>query len=115
MIVDDDQEFLEELSETLRLSEYEVIPVNDPVYAVDTVISKRPDLVLLDLKMPDESGFQIACELKYFQGLRNIPTIAMTAFFKEGYLALMKTYGIQDYLKKPFNELDVISKIESLT
>lgn len=112
MIVDDDAELLEELKESLLLSDYEVVAVNNSVEALDTAIRTRPDLILLDIKMPDESGLQVACKLKYFSAFKNTPILAMTAYPKEKYMHHLKEYGIQDCIKKPFTDLDVISKIE---
>lgn len=112
LVIDDDKELLEEVRQALVLSDYDVVALGDAECALDLALSTKPDLVLLDLRMPQESGFQVACKLKYFSGLKNIPVIGMTAFFKNDYIPLMRTYGIQDYLKKPFDPLDMVSKIE---
>jgi two-component system, OmpR family, response regulator len=112
MIVDDDLEFLEELKETLGLSGYDVVHENSSVAAVMTANRVKPDLVLLDLKMPDKSGFQLADELRHASELGNIPIIAMTGFLKDEYIPLISICGIRKCLKKPFNPLDVIAHIE---
>ena len=113
LVVDDDKEFLEELKETLGLSGYDVVEVNDSVSAVDVARSTKPDLVLLDLKMPGKSGFQLADELRHIAELGNIPVIAMTGFLKDDYIPLINICGIKKCLKKPFNPLDVIAHIET--
>ena len=82
--------------------------------AVELAARLKPDVILLDLVMPDESGFQVACKINYFSGLAHIPIIAMTGYFKESYIPLMSGYGIKDYLKKPFDPLELIAKIESV-
>jgi DNA-binding response OmpR family regulator len=112
MIIDDDKEFLEELHETLNLSGYEMVAVNDAQDALETANRTKPDIILLDLKMPAKSGFQVADEIRHYQQTSHIPIIAMTGFFKDDYLPLMKMCGIKDFLKKPFNPLDVINRIE---
>jgi two-component system, cell cycle response regulator DivK len=114
MIVDDNIEFLDELRETLELSGYELIAVNHSSSAVETAKETKPDVILVDLKMPDKSGFQLANELRQIQEFEDTPIIAMTAFFKDDYVPLMKMCGIKKYLKKPFNPLDVISHIEEV-
>jgi len=114
MIVDDDKGFLEELGETLRLSGYETTAVNDVDLALDAAVKTRPDIILIDLKMPKKTGFQLAAELRRISELGNIQIIAMTGFFKEGYQPLMNICGIKTYLKKPFRPLDVISAIEGV-
>lgn len=112
MIVDDDRLLLEELRDALLLSDYDVIPVDDPTMVVDEAIANRPDAILMDIRMPDESGFQVAGKLKFFSGLRNIPIIAMTAHFKKDYTPLMKAYGIKNLLRKPFDPVDMVSRLE---
>lgn len=112
MIVDDDKEFLEELKEMLELSGYDLVIVNDATCALDIACKKKPDIVLLDLKMPGKNGFQVADELRHSQELMHTPIIAMTGFFQDEYVPLINTLGIKKCLKKPFNPLDVIAQIE---
>lgn len=114
LIVDDDKEFLEELKETLDLSGYEAIEVNDATVAFEVARKTRPDAILLDLKMPEKSGFQVADEIKHYQDIAHIPIIAMSGYFKDDYGPLMHVCGIKKLLKKPFNPLDVIVQIEEV-
>jgi DNA-binding response OmpR family regulator len=112
MIVDDDKEFLDELKETLALSGYDLVAVNDADLVLDEAKKAKPAVILLDLKMPKKNGFQVADELRHFSELQQTPIIAMTAFFKEAYVPLMNICGIKKCLKKPFHPLDVITQIE---
>lgn len=114
VIVDDDRGFLEELKEALTLSGYEVSTVSDGNVALEIIYKVKPDVLLLDLKMDQKSGFQLAYELKFLRDVR-IPVIAMTAFFAEKeHAQLMNVCGIQLCLKKPFNPQEAIAKIEGL-
>ncbi len=113
MVVDDDKEFLEELGETLALSGYALKVVNDPTEALSVAKQVKPVLILLDLKMPKKSGFEIADDLRRLPELGNIPIIAMSAFYKDEYGPLIKMCGIKRCLTKPFNPLDVIAEIEA--
>lgn len=112
MVVDDDKEFLDELKETLMLSGYDLVAVNDSNRALDVAAQEKPDLILVDLKMPNKSGFQLADELKHLQEFTNVPIIAMTAFFKDEYSMLLNICGVRKCLRKPFTPLDVIHHIE---
>jgi DNA-binding response OmpR family regulator len=114
MIVDDDKEFLEELKETLSLGGYDLIAVDDPTMVSEKARSIKPDILLLDLKMPKMSGFQVADELKYLSECTHLPIIAMSAFIKDDYAAMLNICGIKYHLKKPFHPLDVIAKIEEV-
>lgn len=112
MVVDDDRQFLDELEESLALSDYEVVAVCDPKRAYDEAQRTRPDLILLDLKMPDESGFQVACKIKYFSTLCQVPILAMTGYFFNRSQNNMLAYGFKDFLVKPFDPIELVSKIE---
>ncbi len=115
IIVDDDKEFLEELKETLILSGYEVFETAQADLVQHQANSIKPDVILLDLKMNDMNGFEVADELRQFTTTMGIPIIAMTGFFREDeHVPLLNICGIQKCLKKPFNPLDVIVAIEGV-
>ena len=114
MIVDDDKEFLDELNEILSLSGYEMVSANDPAKALDVAAKERPDAIVVDLKMPKKTGFQLADELRYLSGLDDIPIIAMTGYFKDSYTPLLNICRIKKCLRKPFNPLDIIAEIEDV-
>lgn len=114
MIIDDNKEFLEEIVETLTLSGYEAVAVHDETKAVSSVMKEKPDVILLDLKMPKKTGFMVAAELRCLPEFSEIPIIAITGFFKDYCAPLVNTFGIQRFIKKPFNPLDVISRIEEV-
>lgn len=114
MIVDDDRELLEELTASLLMDDYEVISVNNPHKALDEAIKTRPDIVLLDITMPQKSGFQVASEIMYFSYLSDTSIIVMTGSFKERYEALTHICGFKGLLKKPFCYPDLLCKIKSV-
>ena len=113
MIVDDDREFLEELTETLALSGYDTEAFSDGASALKMAHKIKPDVILLDLNMKEKSGFEVADELKYGSRTAHIPIIAMTAFYTgKEHALLMHMYGITTCLLKPFSPADLIAKIE---
>lgn len=115
MLIDDNKEFLEELVETLSLSGYEVLAVNDAATAFEAARAAKPDMVLLDLKMPGKTGFKVADEITHSAELKHIPIVAMTGHFTDlEYSLLINLCGIKKCLLKPFHPLDVIAQIENL-
>lgn len=112
MIIDDNKDFLGELKDTLELSGYDVIEINDPLVALEQANKENPDVILLDLKMPEKSGFQLAYEFKHYSDLRHVPIIAMTGYVNDENLLFMNIYGIKTCLNKPFSPLDAINRIE---
>lgn len=115
MVVDDDEEFLIELKETLRKSGYSVKTVSEAPKALKTAVAINPDVILLDLKMQGLTGFEVANKLRDFSKTKEIPIIAMSGFFtEERDVTLLSFFKIDNYLQKPFNPLNVIAKIEAV-
>jgi len=112
MLVDDDALFLEELSEILRSGDYETVEVRDPRKAVEMAQRVRPDLILLDLKMPGQSGFEVAFDLKDEPALAFIPIIAMSGLPDQKHSVYLELSQVRKFLAKPFNPLDLIWAVE---
>lgn len=113
MIVDDNKELLEELKEMLDLSGYEPIAVTDSRVAFNLAQRLRPNLILLDLKMGNMNGFEVARKLKESVQTKGIPIIAMSGYFPvEKQSSLLDMSDMKAYIKKPFAILDLISQIE---
>jgi len=112
MIIDDDKEFLEELEDALLHNGYDIVAINDSTIVVDTAHRVKPNLILLDLKMPKMFGHQLAIKLKNFPQTAHIPIVAMTGYFtREEHRELMTSCGIEICLTKPFNFPDMIACI----
>ena len=115
MIVDDDEDFLKEIQETLSLSGYDTIAVDNSKAALDVAAKVKPDVILLDIKMKGMYGFQVAERLKKAPETACIPIIAMTGCFRgQEDTRFMGTWGMEMCLEKPFNPLDLISGIEKV-
>jgi len=112
MVIDDDKLFLEEMETTLTLNDYDVVTLSDSYMAVDKVIESRPDVILLDMKMPDDNGLQVASKIKYFSAFKKVPIIAITGSLSERHKSLMKNYGISSYMLKPVDPIELILNIE---
>lgn len=115
MIVDDDREFLEELSEALQLGNYDIVSIGDALLAVAAAVKLKPAVILLDIKMPNKTGFHIANDLRLNWQTAGIPVLAMSAFFTEDRYgkAVMKACGIKGFIRKPFDPSHLISEIKN--
>lgn len=103
MIVDDNMANLIMARKTLE-DEYEVIPVSSGISALECLndMPELPDLVLLDVDMPNVNGFQVISEMKNVPKLVNIPTIFLTA--QDDDTTELESYnlGAMDYIRKPY-------------
>ena len=113
-VIDEDQKILDELEGILSASGYDPVVVNDAFLAAEIVIQRRPDVILLELKMQRKNGFELADEMNRVFEAQRVPIIAMSSFFKVEPFPLMGLCGIKRYLKKPFLPLDVIAAIEGV-
>ncbi|MFH1753911.1 MAG: response regulator [Candidatus Omnitrophota bacterium] len=115
MIVDDDVEFVEELKDLLDSSGYLTAIYHNGESALKDAPTFKPDVILLDLKMEGKSGFEVANDFRLLYETSKTPIIAITGCYTEkSHTMLINICGMQYRLVKPFNPLDVISKIESL-
>jgi CheY-like chemotaxis protein len=114
MIVDDDREFLEEMTEIFDMCGYEVLPVLDSYNVMAEAKAKHPEVIILDLKMRGLSGFEVAKMLRNDPSTSSISLIAITGYFKESsYMPKIVKYGFNKCLIKPFHPLEAINAVES--
>lgn len=115
LVVDDDKEYLEELNEMLSMSGYDVTTISDSSAAVKAAQATMPDIILMDLRMPVVSGFEVADRLKAITQTCKIPVIAITGYYTmKEHVWLMKFCGIRRCVKKPASPDDIKSEIESV-
>ena len=102
LIVDDDASNLLELNSILT-SDYIVYAVSDGTSALEKANESLIDLILLDVIMPDMSGFEVLAELKKTDNTKHIPVIFITSLSEEGNESEGLTLGAVDYIRKPFS------------
>ncbi|MDP8213225.1 MAG: response regulator [Candidatus Zapsychrus exili] len=113
MIIDDNREFLKQFSETLKLCGYEPCVFSRPKTAIKQIAKIKPDILLLDICLGDESGIDVAKELRSNEKTKDLKIIAITAFYEErDYKVLREECKVKTCLKKPLKPLEVISAIE---
>lgn len=112
LIIDDNVALTTLLAKALAKFGYEPVVENNPLLAVNTVRHYMPDLILLDVMMPERDGGRVLYDLRSDLSLRYIPVILLTAIAREAQ-ALANTGGIQSVvLGKPVQLHELISVIE---
>jgi len=112
-IIDEDKKTLEALEEILTMGGYAPIPVINPLLAVNTLIDNKPDIILMELRMPRKSGFELTHTINGIFETKKVPIIAMSESYKDEFRWLLDFCGIKRWIKKPFQPLDLIWAIES--
>ena len=111
LIVDDDEEIRESLSELLRQEGFESLEACDGVDALGRLSrEEHPNLILLDLMMPNMDGWKFCSELQKDSALASIPVVVVTAAGQ----AASSTTGVKDVLHKPFTAEEVLAVISRL-
>ncbi len=113
LLVDDLPENLQLLSDLLLTLGYTVRSVTSGRMALKTAKAKRPDLILLDIKMPEMDGYQVCQALKEDEDLRDIPVIFISAL--DDVFDKVKAFwsGGVDYISKPFQSEEVVVRLEN--
>ena len=116
MIIDDDHEFLDEITEVLHTHGYIPIPIAAETDAVNVVGTLKPDIILLDLKLGRTSAFIIARDLRKNPLTADVPVIAITGYYTdEEYREIMSACQIRHCLTKPIDIKKLLQWIESET
>ncbi|MET0117606.1 MAG: HD domain-containing phosphohydrolase [Sedimenticola sp.] len=113
MVVDDVPANVKLLSELLIREGYTVRPATSGADALDAIRMKKPDLVLLDIRMPGMTGFEVCSKLHEDAGTADIPVIFVTASIDPEGAAKGLTLGAVDYINKPFREEEVLARVRT--
>ena len=114
LLVDDTPNNLRLLSAMLSDQGYEVRRVINGQMALKTAQANPPDLILLDIKMPDMNGYEVCQHLKAIEQTQAIPVIFISAL--DEVLDKVKAFavGAADYITKPFSEEEVLARVENI-
>ena len=109
LAVDDDQDNLHLIRCVVEALNFKCYGINDGTKVFDLAIDKAPELILLDIVMPNLSGFEIINQLKSNLFTENIPIIAVTGLASLYHQVQIKSAGFDDYICKPF----ILEELES--
>lgn len=110
-IVEDDRSIREELAELLRNSGYEAEYLTDFSNSKAKILSAKPDLILMDINIPDLNGEQL---LKEIRSETDTPVIMVTSRTSETDEVLSMSYGADDYITKPYNPTILLLRISAV-
>lgn len=114
LIAEDERDIRELVDFALRYSGYEVLTARDGEEAFDLILKEKPDLVLLDVRMPRMSGFEVCRRMKNGQATRNIPVIFLSAKTQDTEIQAGLDAGAEAYIVKPFSTDHLVAQVASL-
>ncbi|EAU40405.1 Response regulator receiver [Fulvimarina pelagi HTCC2506] len=113
MIVEDNELNMKLFRDLIEAYGYETIRTSSGLNAVDLARKHRPDLILMDIQLPEISGLDVTRQLKADPELQRIPVIAVTAFAMKGDEERIREGGCEAYISKPISVPKFIETIRS--
>lgn len=111
---DDEKHIVRLVQVNLERQGYEVVTAHDGRDALEKVESEKPDLVVLDVMMPYMDGFEVLQNLRRNPNTRDIPVIMLTAKAQDADVFRGWQSGVDCYLTKPFNPMELISFVKRI-
>ena len=103
LIVEDNELNMKLFRDLLEAQDYEVLETREGLHALTLARQRRPDLILMDIQLPEISGLEVTKWLKEDDELSHIPVIAVTAFAMKGDEERIREGGCEAYLSKPIS------------
>ena len=111
---DDEKHIVRLIQVNLERQGYEVITAFNGVECLEKVKEDRPDLIVLDVMMPEMTGFEVLETLKSDPETENIPVIMLTARAQDSDVLRGWQSGVECYLTKPFNPMELIAFVKRI-
>ena len=112
MIIEDEEDAAELFAEMMRVSGYRVVKTSKSVPAIEIMTAEKPDVILLDIMMPEVSGLDILRAMRRDRALANIPVVIITAKGMPADIKNGMEAGASTYLTKPVGFLDLKEAVE---
>ena len=111
LVVDDDPKALLLMDAMLKPHGYDVVLVNHGRLTIQTARKEKPDLILLDIMMPELDGYTILNKIRKDETLKNIPVVMVTALELDGNKVFASECGASAYITKPINSRQLIETV----
>lgn len=113
LVIDDNAEHLELVRRTLTARGYQVFLAADAESGLQLAIEQQPDVLVIDLGLPDVDGQTLIGHLKHMAAFADTPIIACTAWPEETARSMVEMYGCDGYISKPIRTADFANRIAS--
>lgn len=112
LIVEDNELNMKLFHDLLEAHGYETLEARTGPEALELAEKHRPDLILMDIQLPEVSGLDVTRKIKGNEDLANIPVIAVTAFAMKGDEERIRQGGCEDYIAKPITVASFLEKVK---
>ncbi len=111
VLVVDDEENIRRLMHSMLGNKYTILEANDGEVAIDIARNQRPDIILMDILMPNIDGYTACYTIKKDPATKTIPVVMVTAVGQELNKKLGEVMGADGYITKPFSPQDLLGTI----
>jgi two-component system cell cycle response regulator DivK len=111
LVVEDQADNRQIIRDMLAPTDYEITEVESGEEALTAIAKQRPDLILMDIRLPIMDGYTATSQIKADPALRSIPIIAVTSYALSGEEKKARVAGCDDYVPKPFSPRQLLAKI----
>ena len=112
LIVEDNELNMKLFHDLLEAHGYATLQTKDGMEALKLALEHRPDLILMDIQLPEVSGLEVTKWIKEDDELKSIPIIAVTAFAMKGDEEKIREGGCEDYLAKPISVTKFLQAVQ---
>jgi len=113
LIVEDNELNMKLFRDLLEAQGYNILQTRDGMQALDLARKERPDLIVMDIQLPQVSGLEVTKWIKADDNLKHIPVVAVTAFAMKGDEEKIREGGCEAYVAKPISVKDFLSTIDT--
>jgi DNA-binding response OmpR family regulator len=114
LVADDEDDILRLVTTVIERSGYEVVSVRDGAQALAAVRARRPDLVVLDISMPEVDGLEVLRRLRADAETSELPVLLLSAQAQEADVRRGFVTGASAYVKKPFSPRELAERVDEL-
>lgn len=112
LVVEDNELNMKLFHDLLEVQGYRILQTASGDEAFRLAMDEQPDLILMDIQLPEKSGLDVTRELKAEPKVQNIPVVAVTAFAMRDDEERIRAAGCDDYLAKPISVTDFLEKVK---
>ena len=114
LVADDDRQIVRLVKTYLEEANFSVLTAYDGEDALRVIRHERPDLIVLDIQMPNKDGLELTRFVRAQENLQAIPILMLTARVEDSDKILGLELGADDYLSKPFNPREVVARVRAI-
>jgi len=114
LVVDDEPNIVRSLTFVLDKGGYDVSIAGDGVEAMSMIRESKPNILILDVMMPNKSGYDVCSEIKSDPELQDIHVVMLTAKGQVGDREAVLSQGADEYISKPFSPIEILARVKEL-